>query len=78
VLLWTDGVTERRGVDEQFGEERLEKMLAAADLGESSQRTGGRVADAVRSFAPTPLQDDMAIVVRVTTATPAAASEVVA
>ena len=51
-------------------------MLTAADLGESSQRAATRIADAVRSLAPAPLQDDMAIVV--VRVTPAAASEVAA
>jgi len=52
------------------------QMLTAADLGESPQRAATRIADGLRSLAPAPLQDDMAIVVfRVT---PAAASEVAA
>jgi serine phosphatase RsbU (regulator of sigma subunit) len=76
VLLWTDGVTELRGGAEPLGGERLEQMLTAADLGESSQRAASRIADAVRSFAPAPLQDDMAIVV--VQVTPAAASDVAA
>jgi len=47
----------------------------AADLGESPQRAATRIADGVRSFAPAPLQDDMAtVVIRVTPA----ASEVAA
>jgi hypothetical protein len=48
---------------EQLGGERLAQMLTAADLGGSSQHAATRIADAVRSFAPAPLQDDMAIVV---------------
>lgn len=74
--LLTDGVTERRRGDERFREERLEQMLAAADPGESSQRTASRIAGAVRSFAPAPFEDDMAIVdIQVA---PATASEVAA
>ncbi len=52
------------------------QMLTAADLGESPQRAATRTADAVRSLASAPLQDDMAFIVfRVTHA---AASEVAA
>jgi hypothetical protein len=69
-------VHERRRGDEQFGEERLEQMLAATDLGESSQRTASRIAGAVRSFAPAPVRDHMAIAV--VQVTPAARSEVAA
>jgi hypothetical protein len=54
----------------------LKQMLTAANVGESSQRSASRIADAVRSFAPAPLQDDMAIVV--VQVTPAAAAEVAA
>ena len=61
---------------EQLGGERVEQTLTEADLGESPQRAATRIADGLRSFAPAPLQDDVAIVVfRVT---PAAASEVAA
>ena len=76
MLLWTDRVPDRRGGSEQFGGERLEQILAAADLGDSSQRVAGRIADGVRSFAPAPLQDDMAIVV--VQVTPAGAWDVAA
>jgi hypothetical protein len=46
----------------------------AGDRCESSQRAAIRVADAVQSFAPAPLREDMAIVVA--QVTPGAASEV--
>ena len=54
----------------------LVRKCTAADLGESPQRAATRIADGVRSFAPAPLQDDMATVV--VQVTPAAASEVAA
>jgi hypothetical protein len=69
-----DGMPDRQRGAEQFGGERVEQTLTAADLGESSQRAATRIADGVRSFAPAPLQDDMAIVV--VQVTPAAASKV--
>ena len=52
---------DRRRLAEQLGGERVEQTLTAADLGESPQRAASRIADAVRSFEPAPLQDDMAM-----------------
>jgi hypothetical protein len=69
--LLTDDLTERRRGDERFRAERLEQMLAVADLGESSQRTASRIAGAARSFAPAPFQDDIQVM-------PATAAEVAA
>jgi hypothetical protein len=65
----------QRGAEQLCGE-RVEQTLTAADLGESSQRAATRIGDGVRSFAPAPLQDDMAIVV--VRVTPSAAAEVAA
>lgn len=62
LLLWTDGVTERRRGEEQFGEERLEGILASLEPGDDSGTTVRRIAEAVRGFTPEPMQDDMAIV----------------
>ena len=76
MLLWTGRYARRSAGAEPSGWERVEQTLTAVDLGESSQRAATRIADGLRSLAPAPLQDDMAIVVfRVT---PAAASEVAA
>jgi hypothetical protein len=47
-----------------------------SDASESPQRPATRIVDGVCSFAPAPLQDDMATVV--VQVTPAAASEVAA
>ena len=73
-----DRLPDRQRGAEQLGRERVEQTatLTAADLGESPQRAATRIADGLRSFAPAPLQDDMAIVV--VQVTPAAASEVAA
>jgi len=62
LLLWTDGVTERRRGEEQFGEERLEGILASLEPGHDSGTTVRRIAEAVRGFTAEPMQDDMAIV----------------
>ncbi len=62
IVLWTDGVSDRRGDGELFGEERLRELLAA-----HAARTPAEIADTIESavleFSQTPAQDDIAIVV---------------
>ena len=61
IVLWTDGISDRRGDGELFGEERLRELLVAhADRTPARSQTHrvGRV-----DFSQTPAQDDIAIVV---------------
>jgi len=60
LLLYTDGVTERRRGDEQFGTERLQRAAAAA-----AGRPAARIITAVRTaldrFTADPRDDDIAL-----------------
>ena len=62
IVLWTDGVSDRRGDGELFGEERLRALLEAA--GDATPR---EIADAIErevvAFSPTDPQDDIALLV---------------
>jgi serine phosphatase RsbU (regulator of sigma subunit) len=62
VVMFTDGVTEHRGENGMFGEERLVEVL-----GRSAGRPAAQVADAideaVNGYSDRPLLDDIAIVV---------------
>ncbi len=60
LLVYTDGVTERRRGREQFGPDRL-LAAAASAAGRSAQRLVGAVHDAVERFAPGPGGDDIAL-----------------
>ena len=62
LLLFTDGVTERRDGQRQFGEGRLRDVLSAA-ADQEAAATARSVADAVGAFSSSPAQDDIAIVV---------------
>ena len=42
LVLWTDGITDRRGVDERFGHRRLERLLTD-HAGERPDRLAGVV-----------------------------------
>jgi len=61
-VLWTDGVSDRRGDGELFGDERLRALLEAA--ADASPR---EIADAVErevvGFSATEPQDDIALLV---------------
>jgi serine phosphatase RsbU (regulator of sigma subunit) len=62
LVLWTDGVTERRHNGELFGDERLAALLQS--LAEASvDEIAESILEAVESFSPSPPQDDVALVV---------------
>jgi phosphoserine phosphatase RsbU/P len=62
IVMWTDGVSDRRGDGELYGEERLRALLVA-----HAGRTPTEIADAIEQtvvdFSHTDPQDDIAIVV---------------
>jgi serine phosphatase RsbU (regulator of sigma subunit)/PAS domain-containing protein len=62
IVLWTDGISDRRGDGELFGEERLRALLESA-----AQRSPREIADtierAVVGFSTTDPQDDIALLV---------------
>ena len=62
IVLWTDGLSDRRGDGELYGEERLRELLVA-----NAGRAPGEIADAIEravlGFSATEPQDDIAIVV---------------
>jgi len=60
LLLYTDGVTERRRGREQFGPERL-LALAARTAGRPARQVVAAVRDAVERFSPEPATDDVAL-----------------
>ncbi|MDT7581100.1 MAG: hypothetical protein QOK35_2364, partial [Pseudonocardiales bacterium] len=60
LLLYTDGVTERRRGDEQFGTERL-LLAAGAAAGRPAARLVGAVRTAVGRFSADPHDDDIAL-----------------
>lgn len=60
MLFYTDGVTERRRGNDQFGSERLLE-IAAACTGMSAERTVSAVRAAVESFSPDERRDDIAL-----------------
>ncbi len=60
LLLHTDGVTERRRGDEQFGPERL-LGIAAGTAGSSARRVVAVIRDAVERFSHDPMTDDVAL-----------------
>lgn len=60
LLFYTDGVTERRRGNDQFGSERL--LRVAADCaGMSAERTVSTVRAAVEAFSPDERRDDIAL-----------------
>jgi serine phosphatase RsbU (regulator of sigma subunit) len=60
LLLYTDGVTERRRGREQFGPERL-LATAARTAGRPARQVVAAVRDAVERFSPDPATDDVAL-----------------
>lgn len=62
LVLYTDGVTEERREDEQFGEERLREVLSAS-VELSADGMAEAVERAVRDFCPQLPRDDLAILV---------------
>ncbi len=67
VVMWTDGVVERRGDGELYGEDRLRELLAAT-AGRPADAVAGAIEADVLAFSEREPQDDIAVVVaRVTT-----------
>jgi phosphoserine phosphatase RsbU/P len=63
LVLYTDGITEAQDhSDEQFGEERLEAVIAA-NRGCSAPALQARVSDAVAAFTSGHFQDDATLIV---------------
>ena len=62
IVLWTDGIADRRGDGELFGEDRLRELLVA-----NADRGPREIADAIEAavvgFSATDPQDDIAIIV---------------
>lgn len=66
IVLWTDGVSDRRGDGELYGEERLRALLEAVGSG-SPREVADAIEDSVLGFSATEPQDDIALlVVRIT------------
>jgi len=62
IVLWTDGVSDRRGDGELFGEERLRALLETSGGG-SPREVADAIERAVVSFSATEPQDDIAVLV---------------
>jgi serine phosphatase RsbU (regulator of sigma subunit) len=62
VVLYTDGVTERRNGRELFGDRRLVELVAGLPTDAGAEQIVEAVEQAVAGFAPEPPQDDVAIV----------------
>jgi serine phosphatase RsbU (regulator of sigma subunit) len=62
IVLWTDGVSDRRGDGELFGEERLRELLEGSSR-ESPREIADRIERAVVGFSETDPQDDIALLV---------------
>jgi serine phosphatase RsbU (regulator of sigma subunit) len=69
LVLYTDGVTERRAGDREFGEQLLLPTLAAC-AGRTAAEIAARLEAAARSFVSTPLRDDLAVLVARAAGTP--------
>ncbi len=62
IVMWTDGVSDRRGDGELYGEERLRAVLVA-NAGRSPDEVADAIERSVLDFSQTDPQDDIAIVV---------------
>jgi GAF domain-containing protein len=62
IVLYTDGVTDERRHDEEFGEERLADVLISC-AGLSAEAVAGRIVEAVISFREEDPMDDIAVLV---------------
>jgi serine phosphatase RsbU (regulator of sigma subunit)/PAS domain-containing protein len=62
IVMWTDGVSDRRGDGELFGEERLRELLVA-NAGRTPEAIAGMIEEVVVGFSKTDPQDDIAVVV---------------
>jgi serine phosphatase RsbU (regulator of sigma subunit) len=70
LLFYTDGVTERRRGNDQFGSERLLNVASTCG-GMSAERTVSAVRAAVEAFSPDERRDDIALLAIRADATPA-------
>jgi serine phosphatase RsbU (regulator of sigma subunit) len=61
LVVYTDGLSEARTADEQFGEERVAQIVRR-DPGVDVQALCTTLVEAARDFASSPITDDMAIV----------------
>jgi phosphoserine phosphatase RsbU/P len=62
LVLYTDGVTERRNGRQMFGDETLLRVLGSA-ASQSADAVAGRVEREVRAFGPGVSRDDLAVLV---------------
>jgi PAS domain S-box-containing protein len=62
IVLYTDGVTDARGADGRFGQERLEEVLREATGGEADA-IAERLDAALLAFQEGPQRDDVAVLV---------------
>jgi serine phosphatase RsbU (regulator of sigma subunit) len=62
LVMYTDGVTERRRGRELLGEDRLRRVLSAT-AGASAEVVADAVVGEVRNFSSAPLADDLAVLV---------------
>jgi len=62
LVLYTDGVTERRDGRRMFGQTGLRQVLSSA-AGQNAEAIAERAEEAARSFVASELRDDLAIVV---------------
>jgi serine phosphatase RsbU (regulator of sigma subunit) len=63
LVLYTDGVTERRDGTRMFGQEGLEELLRAMAPADSAGQIALEIEQAIDAFAAEPPQDDVAIIV---------------
>jgi len=62
LVLYTDGVTDTRGADGRFGQERLAAVLRGAG-GQGADDIAARIDDALVAFETGPQRDDVALLV---------------
>jgi serine phosphatase RsbU (regulator of sigma subunit) len=62
LVLWTDGIPDRRGPGQRFGQARLEAVISASAGGDAAQ-IADHVGRAARDFAAEAPQDDAAVLV---------------
>ena len=62
IVLWTDGIADRRGDGELFGEDRLRELLLV-NAGRSPREIADAIEASVVGFSGTDPQDDIAIIV---------------
>ena len=62
LVLYTDGITDARGGDQQFGIDRLRETLGST-AGSSADEVVAQVMDAVVAFSSGTLADDIALMV---------------